>query len=225
MKINHTIKGFPNQIGTYIEFPDVADLLLMPMFASASVDYVYKHGTEFQKYLIDKTPLTNKKKDVIVNAHIQFLTPSVKASIQRIGGYGNGEWHIDSSVDPFEERDICHLITTKATALTEFNANPIEVELEANMSIMDYRYFINENEDPLGIIPKKMEPNKFTTFTNHVHRATTPQKNEFRYFFRLLETDSFESSNDQIYHHSTVFTDEGYKKNIEVNEGSIMIHL
>lgn len=177
------IPGFPAEIGNYIDLPDIPELLLMPMYNNISADDFYKHGTEFQRYMLDQVPLRNRTKHVVLKWFIQFLYPEIGACDIKIDPKYENEWHIDADVSGGEY--YWHIITSPCTSRTEFNINPFKLDVEQGQ----IRAYLNAAEKELGLVGRKIDSNKFCTFTNHVHRPAPPEKPEFRFFFRVQETN------------------------------------
>jgi hypothetical protein len=193
------LKGFPKEIGEYIELPNIAELLMMPFFYDTYIDEAYKYGTDFQKELLNKVPLKGGKKTTSVLSQIRFLYPNVRCCT----GYPKDplhEWHIDSEENEYHENerkyqtetDIVHLLTNSVSPMTEFNKNDITINIPEDTSYLDFlNYFSKQlkNGNALNVAPEKMPSNQIVTFTNHIHRATNPTGYEFRYMFRVVETD------------------------------------
>lgn len=179
--------GFPKEVGKEIELPNIAELLLYPFFLDISADEFYKHGTDLHRKLINSAPLKHDMKYVTVTSHIQLLSPGVRAVYNKIGY--NLEWHIDSKFHD-DANDRFHILMTDCSALTEFNESEVNVEVDSEIGHFDFLRYINDNEEKLGLKPRKVEPNKFTTFTNHIHRAIDPIQHEFRYFIRIIESNN-----------------------------------
>lgn len=188
------LKGFPTEISDKIELPDIAELLLYPMFFDTDIEDVYKYGTDFHRYLIDKTPLRNTKRHISVLSEVRFIGPYLRSCTGN-NGDPNREWHIDCEENEdgrhiyHEERDIVHLLTNEVTSMTEFNENEIIVPISPNRPYDEFITYIYDNINTLGIKPKKMPANRIVTFTNHLHRATNPERPEFKFMFRIVETD------------------------------------
>lgn len=185
---NYELAGFP-EMSSPIEMPSIEEILYLPMFQIADIDMVYKEGGETYRRLLDQAPIKGDRKYIGVWGYLQFLRPNA-VSISY-----DSRWHIDSNKTAFgsEEEDRYHLIVTDCTALTEFNTNPITLTVNEeifNMPKMDQ--YIGNNADILGFEPKKIEPNRFVTFTpHHVHRAIEPSVPEFRFALRIVESNHY----------------------------------
>lgn len=176
------IPGFPEDIGERIELPDIAELLVMPMFSNVSADDLRKYGTDFQRELLDKTPIRNTTKHVAVKSFVQFLYPEIGACDIKIDPKYQNEWHID--YDLSGDDVFWHIITSECTSRTEFNVNPLYLECPSDK----IRAYLNANADKLGLEGRKIDAERFCTFTSHIHRPAPPLKPEFRFFFRVQET-------------------------------------
>lgn len=192
------LKGFPTLvIGEEVDTPDVGELLTQPFFFDNSADDVYKYGSEFQKMLLDSIPNLGKngKRHISVLSEVRLLAPNYR-SCTGVPKEPKYEWHIDNEEDEdgikvwSQDRDIVHLFTNQTTSMTEFFSHPVIItELKETSSYEEmHRYFI-ENYDSFNIQPKAMPANRMVTFTNHMHRATNPTSYEFKYMFRVVETD------------------------------------
>lgn len=184
------LKGFPNEISDYIETPDMAELLLYPNFYGNTLEDIRKHGTEFQKKMVDKIPLKNTKKNIFVETNVRFLIPGSRAVT--MSNKDTGGWHSDSQLDLnlyHKETDITHLFLTKSSSMTEFLKEDKIVNFNVNRDAQDYFTFVYSNWNNLGLESKPAPSNRFVTFTNHLHRAQPVQKIEFRYMFRVVESD------------------------------------
>jgi hypothetical protein len=189
-----TIKGFPTEIGEYIELPDIAELLCYPFFFDNYVEDIMKHGSPFQKYLVDKTPLRNDKKYISCRAEVKFIYPRARS----VTGYDRPdkdgkvfEWHIDSDEDQdlyAEDNDRVHLLTSANSCMTDFNQDEFTIDFDGSKSYGEFHNYLKDNCAHL-IIPKTIEPNRIVTFSNHLHRANESSEFELRFVFRLVETN------------------------------------
>lgn len=193
-----TLKGFPTEISDYIEIPDIAELLSYPMFFDMNIDDVYKYGTEFQRTLLSKTPIRGNKNTISVLCEIKLIDGfhrSCSGNSQSILDNGDLEWHIDCEEKEdglyvyHEERDIVHLFTSKTTNMTQFNKEDILLNWDYSKSYNEFSAFISNNIKQLGIKAQTMPSNRIVTFENHLHRATPSEKLEFRFMYRVVETD------------------------------------
>ena len=113
----------------------------------------------------------------------------------QFSGLGN-EWHMDSIYFDRKRKDylnheITHYLISDCTAMTEFNSSAFDFEWDGD-DLVDLMKWINFNINSLPVIPKKIEPNKFITFQEHLHRASIAKHHEFRYTFRVTESDTFQ---------------------------------
>jgi hypothetical protein len=160
------------------------------MFVNGSADDVYKFGGEFNRKMLESTPLKNNKKYVSVTSIIQYLTPNT-ASIPHT------DWHCDPGVSaPFLQDAYLHILCSsdsKITSNTEFFDKPVDFLVDDYYLTARHREFrehLTPKVDDMGIKPKAIEMNKMVTFTNlHAHRAVNPIGNELRYFWRVQESD------------------------------------
>lgn len=183
------IKGFPEGIGEYIEFPNIGELLLMPMHGLVDANFLYAHGPSFYRTLLDKCPLTNRYKHVAVTCYIQLLYPESYSVSNKINTVYQHEWHTDAVEQIFDEPSTIHIIMSDCTATTSFNENPTTVLLREDMDNREFIHLVNKEWKNWGLKDKKIEPQKYATFTNHVHRSTPSEHKEFRFFFRVMESD------------------------------------
>lgn len=186
------IEGFPAEVSEQIEMPDIAELLLYPMFKRADIDLFRKHATDFQKKLLDMTPLRNNTKYATV-----LSTVTIMDSSKRVVTRGNleddkREWHLDGQGerdDLWETRETLHLLLGHTTDTTEFNIKPMEFDVPSHWDRADFKRYINSEQVYRTLVPQKMELGKIHTFTNrHIHRAVPTSGIQFRYTFRVRES-------------------------------------
>lgn len=188
------LKGFPNQVSEHIELPSIAELMLYPNFFDNYYEDAMKYGTEFQKYVLNKVPLSGKKKYVSVLWQVRFLTPNVR-SCTHIGDNITPirEWHIDceeeSKHEYTKETDVVHLMLNKTTSPTEFLEHEVVVDASPETPYREFITHFQNDYDRLNVMPKAVEPNRIVTFTNHLHRATPSKEPEFKFMLRVVETD------------------------------------
>lgn len=193
--------GFPEIISDeYIEFPSDLDLLKQPMYINTPVEYIMKHGTDFQRMLIDKAPLKNHTKYVTVNCLVRVVYPGILINRNEVAHLGSpkNEWHTDYVEGTSTSNDnlTYHAIVNEDP--TEFNITPFELELpdgiwnhERRRVLYDYakdQFYLSKKE--LGLAPKSMPTNQFVTFVSHLHRAPVPTEKKVRFFLRINETDA-----------------------------------
>jgi hypothetical protein len=171
--------------GEVLALPSLAELLALPALREFSIDDAYKYGGESIRHLIDNIPLTNKKKYINVGTAIQLLSPSA-CSIISHETYSH-EWHVDGY--SCDNPDYYHLLVSDCTALTEFASEEIMIAkfYPESVDLGELNHHLNNYEN---IEPVAMSPNTFHTFSTFtVHRATLAKKVEFRYMFRVIESD------------------------------------
>lgn len=171
------IPGFPTEVSDPIELPDIGELLMYPAFQSISADDFVKHATCFQRYLLGRIPLRNDRKNVIVRCGVWLLEPGTGSHVDAVG-----EWHFDADPRVF-------VLSSPSSALTEFNANPIAVDSNEGETRKELGKRINRTPTRFGIVARKIEPCRVYTFEDHLHRAVSPSRIEFRFFLRVKETD------------------------------------
>jgi hypothetical protein len=186
------LPGFPTEVSPVIEMPDIAELLLMPMFNNINADDFYKYGTDFQRKLFDMTPFKGDMKYVSIKSHVQFVYPGVGTTGNKLDMGILNEWHIDFSRTKDHEKnppETWHILASPATCLTEFNTAAGTYEIEDHKQT---RLWLNTEGEAHHLVPKMIEPCRLYTFTNHAHRATNALVPEFRYFYRVQETFAVE---------------------------------
>jgi hypothetical protein len=220
------VKGFPTEVSDYIELPDMAELLCYPMFNNTFIEEAYKYGTEFQRNLLDKLPLRNTKKSITVRSEVKVLAPTQRSvtGFNKIAYENNdNEWHIDDEDSIFlkhqcnyyDEKDIYHLLMSKTTGMTQFNKNEFVIEnWDVNRSLND---FIEHAIHHPMFEYEEAPSNRIITFTNNIHRATPTKGLEFRYIFRVAETNVVRQPEQGKYtwsrnKESIVHDMDGYKK-------------
>jgi hypothetical protein len=192
------IKEFPTEIGDFIEFPNIAELLFMPMYGLISYDDLYKTGPDFYRTLLSKCPITGNYKYVAISSYMQLLSPNAYSVSNKINTGYKHEWHTDAIENMFDEPSTIHIIMSDCTATTSFNEHAMRVNIDKNMNNREFIHLVNEKADEWELKPKKVEPQKFCTFTNHVHRSTAPDHKEFRFFFRVMESNYIPPRPDDI---------------------------
>jgi hypothetical protein len=180
------LPGFPEQQEEVIEFPDPAEMMLAPMFNFCMIEDFYKYATDFQKKVIDKCPLQNKHKHVIVSYRFRLVYPGVTANSVVFGD--RNEWHVDG----LRGDTYTHVIMSGGDCRTEFNTRPVTIAVPNHKQAGDHWFELMSLKygNEWGLNPKKIDGNRWGTFTNHVHRASLPTKPEFRSFFRVIEVDN-----------------------------------
>jgi hypothetical protein len=230
------ILGFPKEVGKEIELPDFGELITYPIFVDATPEAVRKYGSEFQKKLLDLAPLRHDKKVMAVSTDVTFLTPNTRAIAAYTNIPGTGEWHIDEMTqEDFkkEESEVrVHFFASYGSTLTEFNEEPFIFEYDEDKikTSDDYLRYINSNLQLFNIKPKKIEPNRFVTFTKHLHRAVNPKAIELRYIFRVREMNrDWPALNDSsaVVNQTSIFdaVNHIYIRNLERNKNEIKIFI
>jgi len=236
MKDSVILKGFPTKISEEIELPDIAELMIYPSFHNHDIEDVYKYGTDFQKYLIEKIDLSNTKKQVYVTSQVTLLTPTVRSFIPADGIVLGAEWRIgyegEGQYVYNEERDIVHLLTNNVTSHTQFLEEDVIVNISPDTEYSEFINYVHDNFEKLNIKPKNAEPNKIITFTNHMHREAPPLRPEFKFMFKVVETDRERTARlyspaTDVCNPVTVFNLEKQQimKNMVRESGKITIHL
>jgi hypothetical protein len=189
------LPGFP-AAGNRIESPDVAELLLYPNFIVAEADTVWKFGSDFQRELLSKCNLKHNRKHVTVYSGVHVVSKQMRP-ITTVGlnAERGREWHIDGldnqSYDHFYPEETVHLYLSHASLPTEFQKYPLEItdpKLLA-MNRYDFCYWLNTDEGIAHIDAAPIENERIYEFSNHIHRALVPDRPQFRYTFRVRETD------------------------------------
>lgn len=180
-----TLKGIDRiQMSNYIELPSIAHLMRNPILTRASADDVYKYGGELNRYLLDRTPLTNKFKYVNVHVTLKYVTP-LSSPNQTF------EWHVDGVTDcVWESGDVSHIMVGDTSSmLTEFLSDDVVLDVPSRMPNYEFMKYL----DPLldGYSSTKLTHNRIATFDSLTpHRAPIDaSRNEFRFFWRVLESD------------------------------------
>jgi hypothetical protein len=187
---NFKTKGFPHRMTGKVELPDMAELLLMPIVNSVFVEDARKYGTEFQKRLIDSTPFTNKKRYIYIQMQTSLLTPEVSPVVNI--NKNDYEWHVDGN-DSFEYDDVVyHILQNKTTSMTDFNTTPFETEDREEDGASKVIRKMNDPESDISklLVPLTVIPERIYTFDNtNIHRAKRTTRPEFRFFYRVVESD------------------------------------
>jgi hypothetical protein len=211
--------GFPTQAESKIELPDIAELLEQNFHEGVSCDDLYKYGSQIYRDILDKTPLGNDRKYAVLTARVQILRPN-EISIKY-----HDDWHVDGQNSFFDCNNRIHLLVSNCTSLTEFNVNPFELEVQDNAKLDDINKIVNK----MDLTPKSIEPNRFYTFdVKNAHRAVNPSRTEFRFMFRIIESNTHEP---RMYKESMKNSSHIYKigkrdsdPNITKTRDGILIH-
>lgn len=205
------LEPFVEKVSDYIELPTAAELLVMPTFNRVSPEDLRKYGTDFQKGLLDKVPFRHDTQYISIYCTLQFLYPEIRSNLLYLGGTVENEWHIDRDKDR-KLNNTWHLLMNDCTALTQFTEKAIEIEDEIYHD-PESKVLIRALNTPgkYDIVPKPALPNRIHTFNHqHLHRAETAKKPEFRFFFRVMETDFLPAySIDRAMGHSIVWLPDG----------------
>jgi hypothetical protein len=206
------IPGFPTEVSEPIELPDIGELLMYPAFHGISGDDFLKHATEFQRYLFNKIPLKNDKKNVIVRSGVWLLKPRTRSHVSN-----TGDWHFDSDPRVF-------ILSSPCSALTEFNLNPLVIQSSSDETRLALGNRISRSPKKFGVVGRQIDPGRIYTFEEHLHRAVDPKRIEFRFFFRVKETDEppvLTVPVTQLYLHSV---DGPERPHIEYSPGKVSIY-
>jgi len=228
------------RVSEEIPMPDIGQLLLEPFFFDTDIHSAYENGSEFQRKLIDSIPdLGAYGHNVIsVMCEVRLLGPDFRActvpdedDVQ--------EWHIDdeSGIDGDSQynwahpSDRVHLYTNQTSAMTEFLKDDL-ILTDLNPEDFTFNEFMGQfkrffkNEQPKT---EKMPPNRIVTFENHLHRANNPKNYEFRYMFRITETNRKresgeynEEDNNSVY---VIDFDGQESVNVHREDNKVTIHV
>lgn len=181
------IKGFPDIVSDKIELPNMGELLHMQFTHLCEIDDFYKHGCEFQRMLVDKTPLLGKASRTGVIFAVQYMYPGMSPLVERRGVIQ--EWHIDYDIEQEDPTYRSHLLLSECQAMTEYNDHEFEInEKELNIkTTSDLNYFFTDH--PELLVPKPVEANRIYTFEDHPHRAVLATKPQLRFIYRVVETE------------------------------------
>lgn len=190
---DYKIKGFPEVHPEVFEFPNVAELLMQPTWVRADAETVLKHGSELQKYILDRTPLKNDRKYVHFSHTVTMLYPGVFNVPNKYWHGTDGEWHRDGSPNIYNTTpDRCHVMQSDCEVLTEFNEEELTLSLPASWGQEELVIMINSNPAAVGVKARKMPPNQFVSFTDHLHRVVDATHHQFRYFVRVIESNNYQ---------------------------------
>jgi hypothetical protein len=219
MKVH--LPGFPTEVSEPIELPDIGELLMYPAFQAIHADDFMKHATDFQRYLLGKTPLRNDRKYVLIRSGVWLLEPNTRSHVSNAG-----TWHIDGIADDSHTRpdERVFILSSPCSAVTEFNLNPLEIDSDPAETRKNFANRIAREPDKYGVIPRKIEACRIYTFENHLHRAVDPQRVEFRYFLRVRETDEGASTVKPIKELHIHNVGEANRVNIEYHANKLSIY-
>lgn len=186
------LPGFPEYVSERIEAPDMAELLTYPWFFNASCEAVERFGSAWQRRLLAAIPWrgTGRWRTVLSKVTVESAHTRSLLSPPRDGF----EWHVDGKGEEHEAGDTTWregserfwLYEVAATCLTAFNTTPIVVpQAETVENIGDW---LKEHAQE-RLTPQVMAPMRLVEVVNHVHRPTIPAGREFRFVFRVRETN------------------------------------
>jgi hypothetical protein len=198
------LPGWVQEVGEPIEFPDIAELLMYPMYNKVSPEDLRKTGTEFQKMLLDKVPIRGVAKYITIYSWVQFLHPKIRSNMLKLKGVYENEWHVDREPS-FAGNSSWHIIMNDCTARTEFCIHDLEIDKEDYYNPNYLECVKAFNNGKYSITGRKCDPFRFHSFGSfNLHRSTTAEKPEFRFFFRVMENDSLApNSLDIAYNYSS----------------------
>lgn len=202
--VKYVSTGFPKVVSPKIELPSIEELLLMPFLNNVKIEDAYKYGCEFQKEVLDKTQFFGKN-HIYVQWMITLQTPEISPVINQYAL--DKEWHVDGR-DTYEENDfVFHLMVNETTSMTDFNTAEFELDLPSNQtSELISRINMEGTKENSLLVPQTIEPNRIYRFNNnHIHRAKRVTKPEFRFFYRVAETDERMPDDSPDYYSSFVF--------------------
>jgi hypothetical protein len=127
---------------------------------------------------------------------VQLLHPGVTALGSRTGN-GIREWHIDGILDCSSRPSLFHAICTECTSATEFNTEEFSLEEGGRLSLQEINMRLNTPEYMRRLTGAPMPHNRYVTWGTHVHRSTVARHREFRFFFRVTESDLMTPVEDQ----------------------------
>lgn len=181
------INGFPDIVSDHIKLPNIGEILHMDFTHLCDIDDFYKHGNEFQKSLVDRTPLKGKASRTGVIFQIQYMYPGMSPLIDRRGVIE--EWHIDYDVQQEDPTYRSHLLLSDCQCMTEFNETPFEIDekLHNIRGTSEVNYFLTDHPELLK--PKAIEANRIYTFEDHPHRGVLAKTPQLRFIYRVVETE------------------------------------
>jgi hypothetical protein len=226
------IPGFPDS-GPEIDLPDIAEMLVQPMYWKIDAQELRKRGTDFQKRLLDLAPLSHQRKNVNVSIKVNLFYPG--RGFDDAGGFLGRDrlWHRDGHMDLYKARgDIHHLLLSHCQVLTEFNTLTSVIETEESMGVLEMLDRVNSEGFPVD--GRSILPNRFVTFTDHLHRPidTRATHHQFRYSYRIIESDENPATDwprclqlsQALLPHDTD-DHRAYRKNIGRGCGFVLLHL
>lgn len=216
------LSGFPTEISDSIEIPSVAELLKMNFYQYADLEQVYKNGGSFYKKLLDLAPLRNDRKYSMVTSRVQYLQPEAVSIVYL------ENWHVDGENKLHDSNDLVHLLISDCTAKTVFNINSIDIEVDSDENLKSFNRKLKQVD--FGLVGKSIDPCKFVTFDiSHAHKAVNAKIPEFRFMFRIVESDVMKPLKYEELKNSFVFKDIDGEitevKNIQKYENGIFINM
>jgi hypothetical protein len=181
------IKGFPDVISKELEVPNLGELLHMQFTKTCDIDDFYKNGNEYQRYLVDNTPILGKSSQVGITFQVQYLFPGTMPLQDRKGIAE--EWHMDYNImNPDVNRS--HLLLSDCQCMTLFNKKEFDVDINTNhiVNTGDLNLYLFKNQHL--ITPSAISANRIYTFDSHIHKAVLAKKPQLRFMFRVMESET-----------------------------------
>lgn len=177
--------------GSTLEQPTEVHLRDVRCFKYASYSYVYSQcENDYVRYVLDRIPVFNKHKRVLIDVKIHDLKPNNVACVPG--------WHLDGSINPKnlpKRPETFTIFVTGQRALTAFLAEPIklDVEEEWNFATMSRSCARMVPEDhPAHVISSC----QFGTYNDTYFHAGQPATGyERRLLVRTTETDIIKPQN------------------------------
>jgi len=188
------IPGYPDEWAVDVPVPDMAELLSYPWFYNASVEVVERFGAPFQRALLAQIPWKGTGRYRTVLSEVTIEAPYTRALTTPTSGAF--EWHIDGRGDEepappdFSWQDgseIFWLYEIAPTARTVFNTVPIWIP-DDTLSLQELTPLLRTRYAS-ELSPHQMKSGTLVEVRNHIHRPQPPATYEFRFVFRVRETN------------------------------------
>lgn len=183
--MNYTFNPTLPKYGVSLEAPSINDIANVSCYKYADIEYVLSVcDNAYVKYVLNKIPIFNKHKRVLIDIKVHDLSTGDYACIPG--------WHLDGSINPYnlpKKPETFTLFVTGVAALTEFLAKPISFEIDESLDFAARSNLYSRKIPkchPVTSIPSVT----FATYDDsYYHRGKASSGNERRLLIRTTETD------------------------------------
>lgn len=170
-------------LGAVLPQPTVSDLET-PCYRHAGLELVREDSSDYVKSVLAAVPLRGDRRWVGVDVEVGWVEAGKRV--------GTGLWHVDTVTDlrhpSRPERH--HLFVSGQACLTEFLAEPLELELDPSEEEGLRRARLDADVRRAGVNVRALQSCQITSYGRlHLHRAALATHDELRLRVRVTETD------------------------------------